>query len=123
MANDGFIGGFYTGRERVNGFNRVFGLDGQLRLNPSSLFGYHLFESQSKLSEESQGSDGHALGLHYFYNTRDMIMAFGLQDIAEDFRTEAGYITRTGITRFRAGLLRMFYPNSIGIFSGKSFDV
>jgi len=112
LENDGFIGGFYTGRERVNGFNRVFGLDGQLRLNPSSLFGYHIFESQSKLSKESPGSDGYALGLHYLYNTRDMIMAFGLQDIAEDFRTEAGYIIRTGITRFRAGLLRMFYPNS-----------
>lgn len=36
----------------------------------------------------------------------------GLQDIAEEYRTETGYITRTGITRFRSGLARMFYPQS-----------
>jgi hypothetical protein len=36
----------------------------------------------------------------------------GLQDIAPDFQTETGYITRTGITRFRSGILKMFYPDS-----------
>jgi len=68
--------------------------------------------SQSKVNEESVKDNGHALGLHYFYNTRDWILMFGLQDITKDFRTETGYISRTGITRFRSGILRMFYPNS-----------
>ncbi len=112
LTKDSFVGGFYTGRERKSGFNRVFGFDGQLRINPSSIFGYHVFYSQDKVNEEAPKDDGHALGLHYLYGTRDWILMFGLQDIAEDFRTETGYVTRTGITRFRSGIMRMFHPKS-----------
>ena len=112
LNQDSFIGGFYTGRERVNGYNRVFGLDGQLRINKSSIFGYHAFESLTKPDETSAREDGHALGLHYYYSTRNWIVMLGLQDIGEDFGTETGYITRTGITRFRSGILKMFYPRS-----------
>jgi len=112
LSKDGFIGGFYTGRERESGFNRVLGADGQLRISQSSIFGFHFFGSQSKVDKKSPKENGHALGLHYFYNTRDMLLMLGLQDIAEDFSTETGYITRTGITRFRSGILRMFYPDS-----------
>ena len=112
LAKDSFIGGFFTGRERTSGFNRVFGLDGQIRLNKSSLFGYHFFGSQTKADESSTQEGGHALGLHYFHNTRNWILQLGLQDIGEDFQTETGYITRTGLTRFRSGLMRMFYPKS-----------
>ena len=112
LANDSFIGGFYTGRERESGHNRVFGLDGQIRINRSSIFGYHGFLSSTKRDEESSREEGHALGLHYFYNTRNWIIMLGFQDLAEDFRTETGYITRTGITRFRSGIMRMVYPKS-----------
>jgi len=112
LAKDSYLGGFYTARERKSGYNRVLGLDGQLRITQSSIFGYHAFMSQSKLNENSPKDDGHALGLHYFYHTRDWILMLGLQDIAKDFRTETGYITRTGITRFRSGVLRMFHLSS-----------
>lgn len=112
LAEDGFIGGFYTGRERESGYNRVFGLDGQMRINKSSIFGYHGFLSASRQDKESTQANGHALGLHYYYDTRNWIIMAGLQDIDTDFRTETGYITRTGITRFRSGIMRMLYPES-----------
>ncbi len=112
LSQDGFLGAFYTGRERENGYNRVLGVDGQIRLTPSSLFGYHFFGSQTKLDEASTRDDGHALSLDYYYLTRNWIIRLGLQDIGEDFWTETGYITRTGLTRFRSGFLRMFYPKS-----------
>jgi len=112
LSKDSFIGGIYTGRERTIGYNRVFGLDGQQRINPSSLFGYHFFLSQTHLNEISEKDNGHALGLHYFYNTRNWIFQFGLQDISENFQTETGYITRSGLTRFRSGIAHMIYPRS-----------
>jgi len=112
IAQDGFLGAFYTGRERESGFNRVLGVDGQVRLNKSTLFGYHLFGSQTRLDETSTREDGYALGLDYNYLTRNWVIRLGLQDIGEDFWTETGYITRTGLTRFRSGFLRMFYPKS-----------
>lgn len=112
LKKDSFIGGFYTGRERTSGYNRVFGTDGQLRVGQASIFGFHFFESQTQVDKESSKDEGHALGLHYFYNTRDWLLMLGFQDIADDFRTETGYVTRTGITRFRSGAIRMLYPNS-----------
>ncbi len=112
LAKDSFLGGFYTGRERKSGYNRVFGSDGQLRVNLSSVLGYHVFLSQSRADESSGRNDGHALGLHYFSMTRNWIMMFGFQDISENFQTEVGYLTRSGITRFRSGILRMFHLSS-----------
>lgn len=112
LAKDGFIGGFYTGRDRASGFNRVFGLDGQLRLNKASFFAFNGFVSQTRLNEQSPKENGHAVGLHYFSNTRNWIFMLGLQDISEGFRTETGYITRTGLTRFRSGAVWMLYPKS-----------
>lgn len=112
LAEDGFIGGFYTGRDRESGYNRVFGLDGQMRIDKASIFGYHGFFSSSRLDKESSRENGHALGLHYYYDTRNWIIMAGLQDIDGDFRTETGYITRAGITRFRSGIMRMLYPET-----------
>jgi len=112
LAGDSFIGGFYTGRERAGGSNRVFGADGQLRINPSSVFGFHLFNAGTRRDEWEEGRNGHALGLHYMYMTRDWILMAGLQDVADGFHTETGYLTRTGITRLRTGALRMLYPES-----------
>jgi hypothetical protein len=112
LAQDSFIGGFYTGREREKGFNRVFGLDAQIRINQPSIFGFHAFLSQTKADEEFSREDGHALSLHYLFSNRDMVLMLGLQDIGKNFMTETGYITRTGITRFRSGILRMFHTKS-----------
>ena len=112
LAKDSFIGGFYTGRERESGFNRVFGLDGQLRINQPSIFGYHAFMSQTRVDEKSSREDGHALSLHYLFSNRDMVLMLGLQDIGRNFQTETGYVTRIGITRFRSGILRMFHTKS-----------
>ncbi|MFA9453355.1 MAG: DUF5916 domain-containing protein [Candidatus Aminicenantaceae bacterium] len=112
LSGDSFIGGFYTGRERTAGHNRLLGTDGQLRLGPSSIFGFHLFGSQTQKDPESSQENGHALGLHYYYTTGDWVVMLGAQDIAEGFQTETGYITRTGLSRFRSGVLRMFHLDS-----------
>jgi hypothetical protein len=112
LSKDSHIGGIYTTRERSTGFNRIAGTDGQLRINPSSMFGYHAFISQTKLNETTPSEKGHALGLDYFLQTRDWIVMLGFQDVAKDFFTETGYLTRKDITRFRSGILRMLYPDS-----------
>ena len=112
LSGDSFIGGFYTGRERSTGHNRVLGTDGQIRLGPSSIFGFHLFGAQTRKDPEAAQENGHALGLHYYYTTSDWVVMFGAQDIAEGFQTETGYLTRNGLSRFRSGALRMFHLDS-----------
>jgi len=112
LSEDGFIGGFYTGRERRSGFNRVVGADGQFRIHPSSILGFHTFFSQTKSHQNQSRQGGHALSLHYFFNTRNWVIMAGIQDISENFQTETGYLKRNGLTWFRSGIVRMIYPQS-----------
>ena len=50
--------------------------------------------------------------MNYRYFTRDWIVQARLHDLSDDFFTDTGYVTRTGITRIQTGVLRMLYPNS-----------
>ena len=109
LSQDSYLGGFFTARELDNSYNRVGGADGQIRLNSSSNIGFHGFYSQS---EDSVQSNGHALGLTYFLHNRDWYIISRLNDLSEDFNTETGYLTRKGITRLRAGIIRRLYPKS-----------
>jgi len=110
LNQDSYLGGFYTGRERENGYNRVLGSDGILRVSQSSLFNYYLFGSQTDLSPESESKDGHSVGLKYKYNTRSLNLDFGLSDLSKDFNTEVGYLTRNGISNLSAVVSPKLFP-------------
>jgi hypothetical protein len=112
FSNDGFIGGFYTGREYGGSFNRVVGSDGQIRLGRSSMLGFHGFGSWSKNRRDSQAADGYAIGLDYLYDTRSLGINLGLHNISTDFHTDTGYLTRNGLARFRASVMPRIYPRS-----------
>ncbi len=111
LYGDSYIGGFYTGRERPDGYNRVVGADGVFRLNPSSTLGYHAFASQTFDGEISPREDGHAVGAVYENSTRRLTLNFAALDISEDFRTETGYLTREGISKARIYAGPKFYPS------------
>ncbi len=112
LDQDSFVGGVFTMRDQGEAFNRVFGLDGRIRLDPSNTVGFHGFGSQDEDPAFAAEMSGRALGLDYTYFTRDLMVQFLLQDLSEDFNTETGYLTRTGVTRYQAGMLKMFYPAS-----------
>ncbi len=110
LAEDSHVGAFFTERRDDEHTNRVAGADGQLRISNASRIGYHAFLSQDRDRSTAADENGHALGLDYFYSTRDLTVMLGVQDLSEDFRTDAGFVTRTGVTRFRSGLLKPLYP-------------
>jgi len=112
LTEDSYVGGFWTGRFEGPRYNVVAGGDGQIRITPSSYFGYHALVSQTSLGGAAAETEGHALGLEYFYNTRDWIFDAAVQDLSKDFETEAGYLTRNGLTRFKAGFSPLIYPKS-----------
>ena len=115
LYEDSYIGTIYTGRELKTHYNRVFGIDGLSRLNPSSTMGYYIVRSQDKQSDQNNTTEGYALGYDYSYSTRNLNIDFGLQDISKDFLTEIGYITRTGISLIRSSITPKFYPSSKNI--------
>jgi hypothetical protein len=112
LSGDSYVGGFFTGRFAGAASNVVAGADGQLRLNQASTVGFHVFGSGTKAGDGSAARDGHAAGLQYDYQTRDLIIQGLAQDLGKDFATEVGYVTRTGLTRLKLGFLPMFYPKS-----------
>ena len=73
---------------------------------------FHGFASRTRTDAETARSDGYALGIEYNYQTRDKIISLTAHDVSEDFATDIGYLTRTGLTRVKAGFLPMIYPRS-----------
>jgi len=112
LREDGHLGGFWTGRFQGSHYNVVAGTDGQIRLTPSSIFGFHAFLSQIKPGTALEAADGHALGLQYQYSTRNWVILAAFQDLSEKFDTEVGYLTRNGLTRLNVGVMPMLYPKS-----------
>ncbi len=112
LKEDSYIGGFYTGKEYGRGYNRVIGADGRFRLTQTSIADFHLFGAFTQRNGSSETSSDHALGLHYQYGTRKMIVDLGYQDISQNFQVDTGYVTRTGIRRLSAFAMYRFYPKS-----------
>ncbi len=117
IQNDGYIGGFYTGREAGSVFNRVGGLDGRFRLAQPSILSFHLFGSWTRNPGETEGSvtdlrKAHAFGINYNYQTRKLMLDLGYQDISRDFQVDTGFLTRTGVRRFAAFAMYQIYPKS-----------
>ena len=112
LSQDSYLGFFYTGREHEGRFNRVVGPDGMVRINKSSMLGFHLLGSFTRASSGQEREDGHALSLDYLYDTRDWRISLGFQDLSRGFETDTGYLTRTGLTRFRGAVSSLLYPKS-----------
>lgn len=112
VAQDGYLGAFYTGREYGGGFNQVAGADGQLRLSKSSQVGFHGFGSWTRTGADAAAAEGVALGLDYLYDTRDLGLNLSFYDISRDFQTDVGYLTRQGVAGLQASVSPRFYPKS-----------
>ena len=112
LREDSYIGGFYTAREYGQGFNRVVGADGRFRLTQTSFADFHLFGAFTQRSGNTETTRDHALGLHYQYGSRNVIVDLGYQDISKNFHVDTGYVTRTGIRRLSVLTLYRFYPES-----------
>jgi hypothetical protein len=129
LYKDSYIGGIYAGRELKDRFNRVFGFDGQLRLNKSSMLEYHTLLSHTGNDNWLSVEKGHALGFRYSYDTRNVDYGFTLKEISPDFQVDMGYITRTGIFGVTGIFRPKFYPKSkfirridVELFSGQTRD-
>lgn len=127
LKEDGFVGGIYAGRISESGSNHAGGVDGQFRLNGSTLLEYHAFGSASSDSVNSRA--GGALGVYLHSETRDLDYSLSAKHVSEDFVNEVGYITRTGISYFTGLIKPKLYPKSevfrkfeFELFSGQLWD-
>ena len=110
LNNESYLGFLYTGREARLGGNRVYGADGQLRLNRNTLFEFSGFNTHTTDSTNSRS--GHSLGVSLTRSNRDLDYRITARDIGKDYNVYTGYVRRTGLTQFSGLLSPKIYPAS-----------
>ncbi|MBT3243379.1 MAG: carbohydrate binding family 9 domain-containing protein [Bacteroidetes bacterium] len=118
FSGDSYIGALYSGGEAKENFNRMYGADGQIRLNKSTLLEFNGFRSHT--SGESDIEVGHAASVYLNKDTRNLQYGLIFKDLSEDFHANTAFIRRTGITQIGGRFLPKFYSDS-KVF--KRFDV
>ena len=112
LNQDAYVGGFYSGREQGDAYNRVVGADGTLRLTQSSNVGFHGFASTTRRAGTAEGEGGRALGVDFTRETRRLTVYLNAFDVSKAFAADSGYLTRNGVTAVTAHVGPKFYPKS-----------
>jgi len=111
LNNDSYLGAFYTGREQGDDFNRLVGLDGQLRLSRSEMLSFHGFASSTD-NPSMPDEKGTALNAYYSKSTRDLDLTGCFYSISRGFISENGFLSRVGLTGLESEIGPNFYPKS-----------
>ncbi len=112
LGDESYVGAILTGRELANSFSRVAGTDASIRMTASSTFDAQALFSQSKVTDIADRMDGHSISLEYNHGSRDIDFVIGTNKVSQNFSSETGYVTRTGIQSLSALARPKFYPES-----------
>ncbi|WP_420388553.1 DUF5916 domain-containing protein [Roseivirga sp.] len=116
LSQDSYVGLIGTDRTR-NGFaNTVYGFDGQYRFKESYQVSGHYLSSALRMTSgggvlQNRGSGSISISK----NTRSFNGTITALDIGEDFRSDVGYVTRTGISRVTVSLNPKIFPKIDGL--------
>ena len=115
IKNDTYIGAVATFKETPETFNRVAGLDGRVRLNPSTTVEFNLLGSSSPDTLAGKPRNDW-LGTILMSKQTSRIEAFlEVQHIGTCFNSESGYLMRSGLNKFYGSFTYTFY-SSKGFF-------
>ncbi len=114
LDDDSFIGGLAATRTSGDGYNRVGGLDAQIRVGAGSQVEGHVFASQTEPLSLSgaPAMSGQAMSLQFQQLDREGVTNLGVEHLTERFSADMGFITRTGITSISGMYQPYFYPES-----------
>jgi hypothetical protein len=140
VLNNSTVGVLITDREGGDYYNRVFGVDGQLRLTSTDIVTFQAIGSSTKydipLFKELIGSedDSEELDLpednfndwshelRYEHRTRDWNASVSHERIGGDFRADLGHLSRVGFQRFGARGGPVWYGDSDSLITRFSID-
>jgi hypothetical protein len=113
LKNDGYLGMIATSVLKNNSYNFVYGEDGNIRLNKSTLLEFHALMSFT--NDTASGIDnksGNALGLYIHSEKRNIDYSVSAKNVSEYFVSQAGFITRTGVSLFTGKVTPRIYTES-----------
>lgn len=130
LKEDGFLGFIATSVLRENSYNYVYGADANIRTSKSSLIEFHtLFSDTKDTAAAIDNKTGHAVGISYHSEQRNIDYAITAKDISRYFASQTGYIERTGISIISGSVTPRLYPRSkffrrfdFGLFTGQTKD-
>jgi hypothetical protein len=118
LGKDSNLGAFISDREGGEYFNRVFGLDGRLRLSSRDEILFQALLSSTRYDGETaeafsqpDGTFGdEALAVAFIHKTRYHQIDFEADDIGKDFRADVGYLPQVGFRRVAASSTYSWIP-------------
>ena len=114
LKNDSYLGAIGTAVEKENSSNIVYGADGQIRVNQSTLFEFHglcSYTNDTASGVNQKPGQAFAIFLHSL-GQRNLDYNIGASNLNEFFISQTGFITRTGITSLSGGITPKLYTNS-----------
>ncbi len=113
------LGAIVSDRRARDYSNRVAGLDGRFRLNPSDSVSFQVLGSQSRFSEElgtdlGSGVDlqGLAVRADLKRRSRDWDWTLRYQRIGREFRADLGFMPRVGLADYEVEVQRTWWEPS-----------
>jgi hypothetical protein len=111
FGNKYTVGALFTNRQGGDYYNRVAGIDGNLRFTSNDRVIMQVLASSTRYPEEAaiefaqpQGRfDDKALDILYIHDTRNLDIYGGYSEIGGDFRADIGFIPRVGYRAFYGG--------------------
>lgn len=130
LKGDGFLGAIGTAAEKDNSTNMVYGADGQLRINKSTLFEFNgLYSYTNDTASGVDRKPGNAFGAMLHSEQRNIDYNVAVYNLSEFFISQTGFVTRTGVTGFSGTLTPKLYTDSkifrrfdFGLYSGQIRD-
>lgn len=110
FRNNTTLGLLFTNREGGDYFNRVYGIDGNLRFRQNDEVVFQFLGSGTKYDDTTAVNYNQPLGQFndraisaaYQHKTRHHVVQLGYEDIGENFRADMGFLPQVGFRRYNA---------------------
>jgi len=108
--NNSTIGVLFTSREGGGYFNRVYGVDGNLRFTQKDEMSFQVLGSSTRYKESTASEFGQTVGAFsdlalsatYTHKTQNHQVQVDYLDLGEEFRADLGFLPQVGIRRLQA---------------------
>ncbi len=110
FTQDSYLGMIGTTRSRNGAHNSVYGFDGQYRFRQANILSGHFLNSATRAGSGADTKNLATGTIRLDRNTRNFNGHIAYLNVADGFRSDVGYITRTGISRVTMSASPKLYP-------------
>ncbi len=108
--NNSTVGILFTNRSGEEYYNRVYGVDGSLRLSRNDEIVFQYLRSDTRydsttaisFNQPDTAFSDQAISASYTRKTRYHTLGFAYEDIGEKFRADLGFLPQVGLRRYKA---------------------